>query len=79
MPDDAAKEEMKKEYANFNISIFTTEKDLQINQLIPSNYSVRYLYNGFKHLINNTAITVGCVNKKLSAGTRMRRGMEFQI
>ncbi len=27
-PDDAGKEEMKKEYANFNISMVTTEKDL---------------------------------------------------
>jgi hypothetical protein len=37
------------------------------------------LYGGFKKLINNTAITIGCVNKKLSAGDRMRRGLEFQI
>jgi hypothetical protein len=37
------------------------------------------LYDGFKKLIINIAITIGCVNKKLSAGDRMRRGLEFQI
>jgi hypothetical protein len=78
-PDDAGKEEMKKEYANFNISMVTTENDLQINRLNPSNFSVESLYDGFKKLINNTAITIGCVNKKLSAGDRMHRGLEFQI
>jgi hypothetical protein len=78
-PDDAGKEEMKKEYASFNILKVTTEKDLQINRLNPSNYSVGSLYDGFKKLIINIAITIGCVNKKLSAGDRMRRGLEFQI
>jgi hypothetical protein len=78
-PDDAGKEEMKKEYANFNISMVTTEKDLRINRLNPLNYSVGSLYDGFKKLINNTAIVVGCAGKKLSAGDRMRRGLEFQI
>jgi hypothetical protein len=70
---------MKKEYANFNISMVTTEEDLRINRLNPSNYSVGSLYDGFKILINNTAIAVGYASKKLSASDRMRRGLEFQI
>jgi len=55
-PDDAVKEEMKKEYSNFNILMVTTEKDLRINQLNQLNYSVGSLYNGFKKLVNNTKI-----------------------
>ncbi len=58
----------------------TTEtEDLRIIRLNPSNYSVEYLYDGFKKLVDNTGITVGCKNKKLSAGTRLCRRMEFQI
>jgi hypothetical protein len=38
-----------------------------------------YLYDDFEKLDDNTGITVGCVNKKLSAGTRSYRRMEFQI
>ncbi len=78
-PDDAGKEEMKKEYSNFNISTVTTDKDLRINRLNPSNYSFGSLYGGLKKLMNNTAITVGYANRKLVAGDRMRRGLEFQI
>ncbi len=37
------------------------------------------MYDGFKILINNTAIAVGNASKKLSAGDRIRRGLEFQI
>ena len=33
----------------------------------------------FEKLVDNTGITVGCVNKKLSAETRSYRRMEFQI
>jgi hypothetical protein len=39
-PDDTSKEEMKKEYGNFNFPIVPTTKDLTINRLNPSNYSV---------------------------------------
>lgn len=78
-PDDAGKEEMKKEYANFSISDVPTTKDMKINRLNPSNYSVGPLYNGFKSLMRNTSITVNCLNRKLEAGMRMRRAMEFQI
>ena len=78
-PDDAGREEMKKEYANFFISMVTTKKDLRIARLNPSNYSVGSLYDGFKILLNNTAIAHGYSSKKLSAGDRMRRGLEFQI
>ena len=51
-----------------------------------ANYSTQsieliceYLYDDFEKLVYNTGITVGCVNKKLSAGTRSYRRMEFQI
>ncbi len=51
-----------------------------------ANYSTQsieliyeYLYDDFEKLVENTGITVGCVNKKLSAGTRSYRRMEFQI
>ncbi len=37
------------------------------------------MYDGFEKLVDNTGITVRCVNKKLSAGTRSFRRMEFQI
>ncbi len=37
------------------------------------------MYDGFEKLVDNTGITVGCVNKKLSAGTRSYRRMEFRI
>ena len=78
-PDAAGKEEMKKEYANFYISMVTTKKNLRIARLNPSNYSVGSLFDGFKILLNNTAIAHGCSSKTLSAGDRMRRGLEFQI
>ncbi len=59
--------------------MITETEDLQIIQLKPSNYSVEYLCDDFEKLVDNTEITVGCVNKKLSAGTRSCRRMEFQI
>ena len=47
-----------------------------------ANYSTQsikliceYLYDDFEKLVDNTGITGGCVNKKLSAGTK--RKMEF--
>jgi hypothetical protein len=58
--------------------IIETE-DLRITRLNPSNQSDEYLYDDFKKLADNTGITVGCVNKKLSSGTRSYRRMEFQI
>ena len=49
-----------------------------------ANYSTQsielfceYLYDDFEKLVDNTGITVSCVNKKLSAGTRSYRRMEF--
>ncbi len=59
--------------------MITETEDLRIIRLNPSNYSVEYLYDEFEKLVNNTKITVGCVNKKLSAGTRLYSRMEFQI
>ena len=57
--------------------MITEKEDLRIIRLNPSNYSVEYLYDDFEKLVNNTRIR--CVNKKLSAGTRSYRRMEFQI
>ena len=57
----------------------TEKKDLRIVLLNPSNYSVEYLCDDFEKLVDNTEITVGCVNKKLSVGTRSYRRREFQI
>ena len=57
--------------------MITETEDLRIIRLTPSNYSVEYLCDDFKKLVDNTGITVGCVNKKLSAGTRSYRRMEF--
>ena len=57
--------------------MITEKEDLRIIRLNPSNLSV-YLYDDLK-LVDNTGITIGCVNKKLSAGTRSYRRMEFQI
>ena len=59
--------------------MITEKEDLRIIRLNPSNQSVEYLYDGFEKLVDNTGITVGCVNKKLSVGTRSYRRMEFQI
>ncbi len=59
--------------------IITEKEDLIIIRLNTSNYAVEYLCDDFEKLVNNTEITVGCVNKKLSAGTRSYRRMEFQI
>ncbi len=59
--------------------MITETEDLRIIRLNPSNQSVEYLYDGFEKLVDNNGITVGCVNKKLSAGTRLYRRMEFQI
>ena len=53
--------------------MITEKEDLRIVLLNPSNYSVEYLCDDFEKLVNNTRITVGCVNKKLSVD------MEFQI
>ncbi len=50
--------------------MITEKEDLRIIRLNTSNYSVEYLYDDFEKLVDNTEITVGCVNKKLSAGTR---------
>ncbi len=58
--------------------MITETEDLQIIRLKPSNQSVD-LCDDFKKLVDNTGITVGCVNKKLSVGTRSYRRMEFQI
>ncbi len=58
--------------------MITETEDLRIIRLNPSNLSV-YLYDDFEKLVDNTGITVGCVNKKLSVGTRSYRRMEFQI
>ena len=58
--------------------MITETEDLRIVRLNPSNYSVEYLYDDFEKLVDNTEITVGCVNKKLSVGTRSYRRMEFQ-
>ncbi len=55
------------------------KEDVRIIQLSSSNQSVEYLYDGFEKLVDNTGITVRCVHKKLSAGTRSYRRMEFQI
>ena len=57
--------------------MITEKEDLRIVLLNPSNYSVEYLCDDFEKLVDNTGITVGCVNKKLSAGTRSYRRMEF--
>ena len=59
--------------------MITEKEDLRIVLINPSNYSVEYLYDDFEKLVDNTGITVGCINKKLSAGTRSYRRMEFQI
>jgi hypothetical protein len=59
--------------------MITEKEDLRIVRLNPSNYSVEYLCDDFEKLVDNTEITVGCVNKKLSVGTRSYRRMEFQI
>ena len=59
--------------------MITEKEDLRIVQLNPSNYSVEYLCDDFEKLVDNTGITVGRVNKRLSAGTRSYRRMEFQI
>ncbi len=59
--------------------MITENEDLRIVLLNPSNYSVEYLCDDFEKLVDNTGITVGCVNKKLSAGTKSYRKMEFQI
>ena len=58
--------------------MITETEDLRITRLNPSNQSDEYLYDDFEKLVNNTGITVGCVNKKLSAGSRSYRRMEFQ-
>ena len=46
--------------------MITEKEDLRIVRLNPSNYSVEYLCDDFEKLVDNTRITVGCVNKKLS-------------
>jgi hypothetical protein len=56
--------------------MITETEDLQIIQLNLSYNSVKYLYDGFVKLVEHT---VDCVNKKLSAGIRWYRRMEFQI
>ncbi len=76
VPDDAGREEMKREYANFYVYKTPTNR---VNRLNPSNYSVGSQWDGFKPLIKNTAIVIGCVSPKLSAGAKMRRALEFQI
>jgi hypothetical protein len=47
--------------------MITETEDLRIIRLTPSNYAVEYLCDDFEKLVDNTEITVGCVNKKLSA------------
>ncbi len=59
--------------------MITEKEDLRIIRLNPSNQSAEYLCDDFEKLVDNTGITVGCVNKKLSVGTRYYRRMEFQI
>ncbi len=58
--------------------MITEKEDLRIIRLNPSNYSVEYLYDNFEKLVNKPGYH-RCVNKKLSAGTRSNRRMEFQI
>ncbi len=59
--------------------MITEKEDLRIIRLNTSDYSVEYLCDDFEKLVDNTGITVGCLNKKLSAGTRSYRRMELQI
>jgi hypothetical protein len=80
-PDDAGKEEMKKEYQNFKICIALTKEETRILELIdPSNYSVSSLIDGFKVLLRNTATSIDFISPvKLSADMKIRRAMEYQV
>ena len=80
-PDDAGKEEMKKEYQNFKICVAPTKEETRILELIdPSNYSVSSLVDGFKVLLRNTATSIDCISPvELSADTKIRRAMEYQV
>jgi hypothetical protein len=51
--------------------MITEKENLRIIRLNTSNYSVEFLYDNFEKLVDNTGITVGCVNKKLSAEVKM--------
>ena len=77
--DDSAKDEFKKTFLNFHMS--SKEK---IERLNPNNYSVGSVWNGFKVLINNTALLIRKIyfsenKKEISYPASMRRALELQI
>ena len=77
--DDDAKDEFKKTYLNFHMC----SKD-KIERLNANNYSVGSVWNGFKVLINNTALLIRKVyfsenKKELNHPASMRRALELQI
>ena len=81
-PDDAAKEEFKKDYV-FTIRYpcfhVTSPTVHTINRLNPQNYAVGKYWNGFNFLIKNTALVFQLASKKITPAAAMRRALEFQI
>jgi hypothetical protein len=66
-PNDTGKEEMKKEYANFHISIaLKTAPTILSKKINPKNYSVNPFQDGYKQILRNTTSYIGCVNVKLT-------------
>jgi hypothetical protein len=60
-PDDAAKEEFKKDYVfttRYPCFHITSPTVHTINRLNPQNYSVGKYWNGFNFLIKNTALVI---------------------
>jgi hypothetical protein len=79
-PDDAGKEEMKKEYANFRVFVEPKIAPTLLSRKIdPKNFSVDPFQDGYKQLLRNTATYIGCINVKLINSERMQRALQFQV
>ena len=71
---------MKKEYANFHISIaLKTAPTILSKKINPKNYSVNPFQDGYKQILRNTTSYIGCVNVKLTTSMWMERELQLQV
>ena len=76
-PDDAAKDELKREFTSYNL--FVAPKNKRCNRLNANHKSVGTHWDGYKSLMKSTGCFVGLINKKLDASEKVTRATEFQV
>ena len=77
-PDDAGKEEFKKEFQSLNFNIADGNNDTRRHALDPTREHVGRMYNGYKRLIRKTALYFSLVYQQTHAGAEMNQGLAVQ-